>query len=121
MYRGTLDEVSNKATLMMDIEVIDDDTGELADLTGATIVVEFRAKRSVDDYDSTIATAILSASTGNGKITIPSTGVFRLLFTLAEMTSLCAQTVDAGVTITRDGFTDPLFIGLIPIIDGVVT
>lgn len=120
MYRGTLDEHSNKATWIEDVEVTDEE-GTLIDLTDATIVVEVRAKRAVDDYDTNLTTAVLSATTANGKAAIQGTGVFRFTFTEPEMNALCAGTYDIGVTVTRDGVTDQQLIGLVPILDGVVT
>lgn len=120
MFRGTLDEESNKATWTDDVEVTDEE-GTLIDLTDAIIVLEVRAKRSIDDYDTNITNAILSATTTNGKITLQGTGVFRFSFTKSEMNSLCAGTYEMGGTIERDGETDQFLIGQVPILDGIVT
>lgn len=120
MYRGTLDEESNKATWTDDVEVTDEE-GTLIDLTDAVIVLEVRAKRAIDDYDTNITNAILSATTANGKITLQGTGVFRFSFTKSEMNTLCAGTYDIGVTVERDGETDQVLIGQLPLLDGIVT
>src|SRR5262245_37645177 len=78
MYVGALPPISTRAGWTFVREVVDDDTDEAIDLSDASIVFEVRSQRD--------GTTVLSATTGNGKITIADTGVFQVEFAAAEMT-----------------------------------
>jgi len=112
MYIGPLDPASNRADFDLTIQTLDDDTGELIDLTGASIVFEFR-----NPLD---CTTLLSATTDNSKVSITDTGTFTASFTRDDMATLCAGTLDVGCTISINGKTYQDIIGTIPIKDGVV-
>jgi hypothetical protein len=113
MYIGTFPAASNRQSWSYTLEVVDADTDEDIDLTGATITFEFRDPRNL--------LTILSATTGNGKITTPSTGVFIVSFSLSDMQSLSPITYDVGCTILVNGETLQYIIGTIPILDGIVS
>ena len=97
---------------MQDFELEDSDTGSPIDLAGSSIVVEAR-----DEYRC----VVLSATTGNGKITIIDTGVFRINVPPAETQALRSGSYEVGATITINGESRQLIIGTIPVMDGVVT
>jgi hypothetical protein len=113
MYIGKLDPVSNCADWRVTREVVDDDTDELVDLTGAAIRFDLRDQRS--------RAVLLSATTDNGKIAVIDTGTFTVAFPAADMRQLCAAIYDAGCTITINGVTYQLIIGTVTVLDGVVS
>jgi hypothetical protein len=113
MYVGSLPPISNRASWLFSSEVVDDETGELIDLSGLTITLEVR--------EQACGRTVLSATTGNGKVTTPSMGLFSASFTRDEMAALCAQTYDVGATISDDTDTAQFIIGTVPVLDGVVS
>jgi hypothetical protein len=110
LYIGTLDPASNKATFRRAYEIVDDETDEAIDLTDATIVYEIRDQKS--------GSTLLSATNGDG-ITLGETGVYEVLFSRDDMTTLEPITHDVGVTVLR-GDEEQFIIGTIAILDGVV-
>jgi len=96
----------------MIVELLDDETGDSVDLTGATIKFE------VSDCGS----PVLSATTDNAKVSIVDTGVFQVDFSASEMGALCAKTYKVGCTVSSDD-SEPqqLLIGSLPVLDGIVS
>lgn len=114
MYQANFEPVSNRADWAQPFEIVDDDTNTIiTDLTGVSVVVEVREVGSC--YPR------LSASIDNGKITDQSNGILEWLFPRSEMAGLCANTYEIGVTIERDDFTTQYLIGIVPIVDGIVS
>ena len=114
MYEATLQPISNRADWIGTFEMIDDDTGAvIEDLSGVELVVEVRERRG--------CRALLSATTANGKITDSGSGVLEWRFPRSEMTGICPGSYEIGITISRDDMTDQELIGVVPIIDGVVS
>lgn len=112
MLTGALPHVSNRSGFSMQIELLDDDTGEAVDLTGATIVFE------ISDDGSTA----LSATTANSKVNLADTGIFQVEFTAEEMRELCAKTYMVGCTVSNaDSEPQQLIIGTLPVLDGIVS
>lgn len=117
MYQGALPPRSNKAGWIFIVEVLDDDTGEDVDLTGANIVLELHHSHT----HRHLATS-LAATTANGKITLGTTGLFSATFSATDMKTLCAETYAIGCTISNAS-SEPqqLIIGTVPILDGIVS
>src|SRR5262245_13551802 len=113
MYIGALDPVSNRADWRVTREIVDDDTDELVDIAGASIVFEVR--------DQNGWAPILSASTSNGKVTIVDSGTFTVAFPASDMRQLCAGIYDVGCTITVAGEVHQFIIGTVTVLDGVVS
>lgn len=113
MYIATLPPVSNRATWIEAVELTDQETGDLIDLTDCSIEVQVRTQ---DDSQTTV----LSASTDDGDVTIVDTGVFQFEFSATEMAALAPDSYDIGAIITRDGETAQIVIGTIPVLEGVV-
>ena len=113
MFIGALDPVSNRADWTVTRQIIDDDTDEPVDVSGAAIVFEVRDRRG--------CATLLSATTGNGKITIDDVGTFTVAFPASDMRQLCAGIYDVGCTITRNGLTDQFILGTVTVLDGVVS
>lgn len=108
-----LGEASNCEDWRLECEIIDDGTGEPVDLTGASIVFDVRRSR---EYD-----CLLSASTENGLITLgPDVGEFVIAIPVDQMQQLRRGTHDVGCTVTLLNKISQLFVGTIPVIDGVV-
>jgi hypothetical protein len=106
MNQVKLGAVSNREDYSEAWQALDED-GTAIDLTGATIVYEFRHPET---KAATAATVVISTTTFTA--TIP----------VATMRGLCAsKEFDVGCTIEQDDVTTQFFVGTIPIIDGVVT
>ena len=104
--------VSNRADYSESWQALDEN-GDAIDLTGATIVLEI-----VDPACS--GTAQISATTGNGKVTI-STTTFTVAIARSELTDLDPKSYRFGCTIEQDDFTEQFFVGDFPVYDGVVS
>lgn len=114
MFIGTLPPTSNRARWVLTREVVDEDTDEVVDLTGRTLRLEIRQQAT--------GSPILTATTENDAIEIRDTGVFEVTFTRDQMATLPVGTYEVGLTISNDDDeTDQLFIGTLPVLDGVVT
>jgi hypothetical protein len=109
---GRQEPQSNRATFKRQYRLVDSETGDLLDLTDRTIV--FEIVRPGD------CRAVLSATTDNGKIVIVDLGIFEVTFDRSELTGLCPQTYNLGITVADDDETDQAIIGTIPIVGGVV-
>ncbi len=116
MYTGTLAAASNKADWKFTISLYDPDSGDVVDLTSATVKLSVREQNS--------RRTVLSGSTGDGKITLsdPTNGECQVWFTPTDMAAFsCAGTFDVGVTILLStGLTYQLIAGQLPVIDGVL-
>jgi hypothetical protein len=62
---------------------------------------------------------VLSGTTGGGEIVI-STTTFTLSFSVADVSDLDSKEYNVGCTIEIDDFTTQFFVGVLPIVDGVV-
>lgn len=113
MYVGALPPASNRASWIREYEVVDDETGQLVDLTSISITFEVR-----DPLDGT---TVLSATTENGKITVIDTGTFQHNFTRDDMAKLCARSYEVGCTLADADDTVQFIIGTLPVLDGVVS
>ncbi len=114
MYEGTLPRVSNRADWIEVVEITDADTGELIDLTDASLVLEVRPQHH------TGCSPTLSASSSDGKIVIIDLGQAQFTFTRDEMIGVKPGTYEAGLTISRAGITEQLIIATVAILDGIV-
>ena len=104
-------EGSNRADWTLQISATDADTGEAIDFTGATISVAVRDEGGCWR---------LTATTDNGKVTLPSAGVVQIAFTDDDMRTLCPATYLMGAVYTIGGETNQLFTGSFNVYDGVV-
>jgi len=126
MYEGSLSAVSNRATWADCVGVIDNDTGEPLDISGASeIAVQVAPMQSVDvgGYGnvSYSATPLLTATLSNGKIQHVQTGVFAFEFSKGDMRGIAGGVYNVEVTIEKDGETVSLILGTVPVREGVVT
>ena len=112
-FNGTLDPVSTRAGWTQLFEIVDQDTGEPVDLTGASIVVEVRHPHR--------GAVVLSATSANGKVSLVDVGTIQLSIAPAETQCLAPGSYDVGATIALNGETRQLIIGSLPIVDGIVS
>lgn len=114
MYEAVFEPISNRADWVQLVELIDGETDEIVtDLSGISVVLEVR--------DRECRTPRLIASTENGKVTDLGGGILQWFFPRSEMTALCSGSYEIGVTLARDGITSQYIIGVLPILDGIVS
>lgn len=101
---------TNNADWKTQFQFTDGDTGELIDFTGAIIEID------VKDFDGCRR---IQASTGNGKITIQSIGIFELDVPASEMACLCPGSYAIGGVYSLNSETISLFTGSLAIVSGV--
>lgn len=112
LYRGTFPEISNRADWITEIEIVNDDTETTIDISTATFIVELQ--------DVGFAQKLL-ATTANGKVTLPATGIFRFTFTAEEMAELPEGNYHIGIRMTLDSVRYQLFVAEVPIVEGHIT
>ena len=110
MYQGSVATFTNREDWLFDVmEIVDDDTGELIDLTSALITVGIYSERG----------QLLAGSTDDGTITLPDSTSFQILFTRDQITGFCG-TLNVGVTIFNGGLTKSFIVGSITVLQGFV-
>lgn len=130
------DQVSNCSDWSESMQLTDEDTGSLIDLSGYTITVwliyqSFRgpgnARPASWDYYAPgslnaqgYQSPVLEASTSNGKVTIDSTGIFSWAFTASDLQPLAPGVYEIGGIMSDGTNTAQLFIGTVPLIEGIV-
>lgn len=110
MYTGSLAAVSNREDWIAVSPLIDDDGAEV-DLTAATFVLDICR-------EGCPTTAVLTASTANGKITLPSSTTFQWAFSPTDMSTLCAGTYDVFLRVTIDDVVTQIMSASVPIVEG---
>lgn len=111
MYVGSLPEASNREDYEYIAQIVDSDTGDLIDLSAATIVAQ------ISDQDGCQKILL---NTANNKITLPNINTFRILIPRASMSALCAGQYRVGLTVENAGQTTSFIIGTLPVLDGNV-
>jgi hypothetical protein len=126
MYDGHLATLSNRQSWNDSVELLDNDTGEPVDISTATeIAVQVAPRGGVDlgGYGGASfgTTPLLTASLSNGKVQHVQTGIFSFAFTKSDMRQLCGGIYSIEITIEKDGETESLILGSLPVREGVVT
>jgi len=119
MYEGTFARVSNRATWNDTVEVRDDNTDELFDLSEVDEITLQLCHRRPDDYGWS-GSSVLSATLTGGDIVITDLGTFEFTFNNGTMSGICASTYDIGLILQIDETVTQLVIGSVAVIDGVV-
>jgi hypothetical protein len=109
--QGKSTPVTNREDWIASVQVRNDD-GELVDLTGGEIVLSVQDKNTLQN--------VLTATTTAGTITITGLGMFEFTFTVDQMRGLAAKTYSLGSTVKLNGVTQQLFVGDVPVLDGIV-
>lgn len=113
MKTGTLPTVSNLATWRELVEVTDAETGELIDLVTDVDAISVTL-RDPDNFSTA-----LTASLGDGTVTVIDDGVLEFLFTAGQMDDLCPKTYEVGILVTIDEEVTQLLLGYVPIVRGL--
>lgn len=110
MYQGSIAPVSNREDWIV-ISLLIDDDGTEVDLSAATLNVWVCQQGCP-------RTSLLSGSTVDGKITLPTTTTFQWAFTPDEMGVLCAGTYDVFLRVTINSITTQIMAATLPIVEG---
>jgi len=111
MYTGQAAVFSNREDWQfLPYSIEDDSTGELVDLTSATISYEISDK----------GCQLITGTTGDGTILLVENDTFQITIPRASITSICAGTYDMGLTVLNAGLTISLIVGSIAVLDGGV-
>lgn len=111
MFHGSLPEASNREDYEYIAQIVDSDTGDLIDLSAATIVAQISDQNGCQR---------ILLGTSSGEITLPETDTFRIFIPRASMTCLCAGQYRFGLTIENGGQTTSFISGSISVFDGNV-
>lgn len=113
MYTGQLATFTNREDWAFPVfEIVDDDTGELVDLTSATIVYEIFDREGCP---------VKTGSTDDGGVTRPDSTSFEIVVPRSSITGECTSGLySMGITLENGGRTTSLFAGSITIIRGNV-
>lgn len=110
MYTGALAPVSNREDWIATSPLIDDDGTETT-LTTASIELFVCCQGDPQN-------ALLTASTDNGKITLPTSTSFQWWFTTDDMATLCAGTYDVFMRVTIDDVVTQIMSATVQIVEG---
>lgn len=110
MHTGSLAPVSNKEDWIAISPLVDDDGDEIT-LTDATF------EMYVCHQDNP-GTALLTATTANGKITLPTTTTFQWWFTPVDMADICAGNYDVFLRVTIDDVVTQILSCSVQIVEG---
>jgi hypothetical protein len=129
MYFVNFPETSNASDWIGTLQLNDDETGDLIDLTGCTVTFmivpqTFRGSGTggltYPNPNLSHSQPVLTASTSNGKITLPSLGIIQWTFRASEMETIAAGNYEAGLQIEKSPDTTQILLGKVPIINGGV-
>ena len=133
MYYGQLDTASNRADWQEAVVLVDEDTGDLIDISLCRITLTVRTLRARPNptignniaggyggygYEPWGAIA-LTGSTDTGEITLVDVGTFMWTFTADQMATLPAGAYEIGVRISQDSRTVQLIVGQVNVIEGI--
>jgi hypothetical protein len=110
MYTGSLAAVSNKEDWIATSPLIDE-SGDEVTLTDATIEM-FICRQGCPN------SSVLSGSTTDGKITLPTATSFQWAFTPDDMSMLCAETYDVFLRVTIDDVTTQILSCTVAVVEG---
>jgi hypothetical protein len=110
MYTGNLAAVSNREDWIAVSPLIDENGAEVT-LTNVTFEM-FVCRQGTSD------TAVLTGSTSNGKITLPSATTFQWHYTPTDMGALCAGTYDVFLRVTIDDVVTQILAAEVSIVEG---
>lgn len=110
MYDGSLGKFSNREDWIIQSPLIDDDGAEVT-LTGSSIVC-YVCKHKCPE------TAVLTATTDDGGITLPTATSFQIQFTPDDVSDLCAGQYDIYLRITIDDVTTQILAATVTVVEG---
>lgn len=111
MFHGSLPEASNREDYEYIAQIADSDTGDLIDLSAATIVAQISDQNGCQR---------ILLGTSSGEITLPEADTFRIFIPRASMAQLCAGQYRFGLTVENASQTTSFISGSISVLDGNV-
>lgn len=111
MFKGQVEEVSNREDVELLYSIVDADTGDEIDLSSSTIYVELQ---------DSCGGVMWGGSIADGDVTLPSTTVMRILIPRTSMVNFDPGIYKFGMTITNGGLTKSAIVGTIAVLDGAV-
>ena len=115
MLLGVQAPTSNRATWTATMELTDTTTNEPYDISTATqITIQVRQKSGSLSLSGTLTGGEVEF------VTDGTDGAFRWTFSKAQMGGLCAGTYDVGINVDFSNATSQIFIGTLPVIEGIV-
>lgn len=111
MFQARLQPIAKGSDWIEVVELTDIDSGEPVDFTGASFTVSLRRKG--DSGPSATGT------NSSGQVISPEAGIVHIQFMSGSLGNLDPGEYDIGLKIERDGFTESLIIGTLPVIDGI--
>jgi hypothetical protein len=94
------------------IQILNSEDGSAVDLDGASATVVIRKKGNTGSE--------ITASTTNGEIQVLASGILHVQILANRLKSLSIGEYDVGLQLSRDGYTESVIIGSLPVIDGIV-
>lgn len=111
MYVGSIPDASNREDYEYIAQIVDSDTGDLIDLSAATIVAQISDQGGCER---------ILLGTSSGEITLPDATSFRIFIPRSSMTQLCAGQYRFGLTVENASQTTSFISGTISVLDGNV-
>ena len=100
MFTGPIEPQSNRSDLTITYSLTSVDDGLPFDVTGAAFVA------TIYDAQQNI---VLTGSTADGSVTVPSAGIIQYYAPQAFVSALKAGKYEASLVATRDGLTEEIF------------
>jgi hypothetical protein len=125
MYQQSQFQFTNREDWLFPVmEIVDDDTDELIDLTTAIITVGIYDTRArIGGYDGyggfNCALPIVTGSTDDGTIILPDSTSFQIRIPRANVVNYFG-TFNIGVTVENAGLTASFIVGLLSVQQGFV-
>ena len=116
MLTGQLPPVSRRSTYIETLELLDDETGDPIDLSGAAITVSVCRMLAADDYGAVCAASCATATLGAG-VTVPEPGIIVWRFEAGALGGIAPGVALLSVLISRDGDSYEALRALLPIED----
>jgi hypothetical protein len=122
MLTGTLNQVSNRATLELLVNILDAETGEPILLDDLILVAQLTPSGDWPWVSDNPTLRASSEGGTTGEINIIDLGVCQILFPASAMRVCAPRVYDVGLTAkVDDDDICQIFVGSIAIIEGVVT
>jgi len=112
MFNARLEPVAKGSDWTQFLHVRDSADGSDIDFVGCDIeaTLKHTGRNSI----------CVSGSTGDTRVTIVQPGVLYIEFLADDLKNLSVGDYEVGLTVRRDGYTESLVIGSLPIVDGAV-
>lgn len=111
----TFEAVTNREDWDVEVTIYDPETGDVTNLT--TLTAATLAVRDAETQTEKFALSLGSGLT----VTSAVNGILSIAATAAQMRLLCAENYDVGLVVTIGGDIRQVFVGTLPVEDGIIT